>query len=128
MKIFLRIIAGVIIGIVGAIFGSIGLSDIKKMPIENVDLAKINDGVYKGKFHKTRWTYEVEVAVNGHKITSIKTTNEKLGPRQKKVSDSAIGSIIAKQSVKIDAVSGATVDTKAFCKAVENALGTGTKE
>jgi uncharacterized protein with FMN-binding domain len=36
--------------------------------------------------------------------------------------------IIKKQSPKIDAVSGATISTKAFAMAVENALTTGLKK
>lgn len=119
------IVVGIIVVILAVLFaaGSNGLSDIKKMTINQVDLSKVSDGVYKGKFHKARWNYDVEVEVKDHKITSIKTTNKI--PDQKLI-DEAIKRIEAKQSVDIDVVSGATVNTKAFRKAVENALTQGT--
>jgi uncharacterized protein with FMN-binding domain len=122
MKTILIIVSAVLlIGVAGFVFGSIGLDDIKKMTINDVDLTKSTDGVYAGKFHKVRWNYEVEVTVKEHKIMAIKPTG-KVDPGRNKIVDGATEAIISKQSVKIDAVSGATIDTKAFCKAVENAL------
>lgn len=120
MKITL-IVVGIILLIMATLFavGTFGLSDVKNMTINQVDLSNVTDGIYKGSFHKTRWNYDVEVTVRDHKIVSIKTTNKV--PNSKLV-DEAIKRIEAKQSMNIDTVSGATVDTKAFCKAVENAL------
>jgi len=116
------IIIGVIllIGVSGFIFASMGLGTIKKMVINEVDLAKIPDGTYEGRFHHIRWTYEVKVNVLNHRIASIKTTNKV--PGREEIVEKAQKAIVDKQSLKIDAVSGATVDTKAFQKAVENAL------
>jgi uncharacterized protein with FMN-binding domain len=127
VKTTLIIISSIVaFGVIMFCVGSIGISDIKKMTINEVDLSKIADGVYKGTFHKVRWTYEVEVTVKNHKITSIKNTNKLPAPAAR-LTDGAIKSIIDKQSVKIDVVSGATINTKAFQKAVENALVAGVK-
>jgi uncharacterized protein with FMN-binding domain len=123
MKILFKIIGVILLlSAIIAIFGSIGLGDIKKLTINEVDLSTVADGVYYGKFHKVRWTYEVKVTTKDHKITAIETTGKLPPSGRNKIIDEAIAVILAKQSVKIDAVSGATVDTKAFCKAVENAL------
>jgi len=127
VKITLIILGSIVVfGVIMFFVGSMGISDIKKMVINEVDLSKIADGVYKGTFHKVRWTYEVEVTVKNHKIASIKNIN-KLPDPAVKLTDGAIRSIIDKQSVRIDVVSGATINTKAFQKAVENALVAGVK-
>ena len=121
---------GIIVKVVGGIFAlivvgiwlaTLGLKDIRSMPINDVDLQTISDGVYSGKFKKARWTNNVEVTVKNHRIVDIKSTNKNPPPNQKVV-DKAIKAILTRQSVVIDVVSGASVNTKAFQKAVENAL------
>jgi uncharacterized protein with FMN-binding domain len=128
MKIALVIVGAIIVlTLLSFVFGTMGMRDIKKMVISEVDLSKVPDGVYKGTFHKTRWNYDVEVNVKDHKIISIKNIKKLPGTSQQKLVDEAAKAMLAKQSVKIDVVSGATIDTKAFQKAVENALTQGTK-
>lgn len=126
MKIVL-IILGVIlvIGVAGFIFASVGLSDIKNMVINEVDLSKVPDGVYTGKFQRARWNYAVEITIKNHEIIEIKNIDDKTDKGSMKLINSAIEAILAKQSLEIDTISGATVNTKAFQKAVENALTEG---
>lgn len=122
MRIVLIIIAALIaLGAIGFFVGSLGIGDIKKMVINDVDLSKIDDGVYTGMFKKVRWLYEFEVTVKDHKIVSVKPTS-KVKADYTKIANAAAEAIVRKQSVRIDAVCGATVDTKAIQKAVENAL------
>ncbi len=123
------IVLGVLFGlaVLGFFAASIGLKSMKEMIINEVDLSKLEDGVYTGRFHKVRWTYEVEVTVENHKIVEIVTISKTDDEHSRRVSAGATEAIIANQSVQIDAVSGATVSTKAFQKAVENAL-TGTED
>lgn len=118
LKVFGGIFALIVVGIWLA---TLGLKDIRNMPINEVDLHAISDGVYKGKFKKARWTNNVEVTVKNHRIVDIKSTNKHPPPNQKVV-DKAINAILTRQSVVIDVISGASVNTKAFQKAVENAL------
>lgn len=61
------------------------------------------------------------------KPASIKNTNVKM-KKAEKFNEKVAMEIIKKQSPKIDAVSGATISTKAFAMAVENALTTGLKK
>ncbi|MBN1758868.1 MAG: FMN-binding protein [Chitinispirillaceae bacterium] len=122
MGIVVKIIGGIFaIIVVGIWLTTLGLKDIREMPINDVDLQKVQDGVYTGSFKKTRWKNNVQVTVKNHRIVDIVNTNE-LPPPNKKIVDKAINSILSKQSVVIDVVSGASVNTKAFQKAVENAL------
>ncbi len=114
-----------VILVIGLIFATMGLSEVKKLVIKDVDLTKVPDGVYTGKFQKSRWTQEVEVTVEDHQIVSIRKTDKTPAGREEKIINETIDSIIAKQSPDVDVVSGATADTKAFSKAVENALAQG---
>ena len=121
---------GILVKVVGGVFAvivfgiwlvTLGLNDIRKMPINEVDLKTKSDGKYTGAFKKTRWNNEVEVTVENHRITAIKNIN-KLPPPNQKVVDKAIRAIINQQSIIIDVISGASANTKSFQKAVENAL------
>ena len=125
MKVVIIIICVIVVIAIPMLFVMFnGMGAIKKLIIQEVDLSKVSDGNYTGSFHKGRWIYDVEVAVKDHKIVSIKNINQKMD-KFKEFNDKAEAEIIAKQSVNIDVVSGATVNTKAFGKAVENALNTG---
>ena len=126
---------GIVVKIIGGIFAlivigiwmtTLGLNDIREMTIKNVDLQTVEDGVYTGSFRKARWKNVVRVTVKNHRIVDIRNTN-RLPPANQKIVDKAINSMIIRQSVAIDVISGASVNTKAFQKAVENAL-TGVSE
>lgn len=99
-----------------------GMSEIKQLVMREVDLQKIADGTYTGSYHKGRWTYDVEVRVQGHRIKSVKNTNARMNQALHGWNDKAEAAILARQSLDIDVVSGATVSSKAYQKAVELAL------
>jgi uncharacterized protein with FMN-binding domain len=120
-------VALIILGIVGllavplSILMFYGMSEIKQLVIREVDLQKVSDGMYTGSYHKGRWTYDVEVVVQNHRIKSVKNIN----PRLRTMQDwnaKAEAAMIERQSLDIDVVSGATLNSKAFQKAVEVAL------
>jgi uncharacterized protein with FMN-binding domain len=121
-KIVLICFGGLIALMVVALFVlSAGMGEIKKISISDVDLTKINDGVYEGQFHKGRWTYDARVSVKDHKIVEVANTNKRTG-MLKDLNAKIEKEIMTRQSPRIDVVSGATVNTRAFQKAVENAL------
>lgn len=98
-----------------------GQSAIKEIEIADVDLSTVADGVYEGSFKQGRWNYRVAVTVKDHKITRI----ELLSKRDKMFENmyqTAFERVLAAQSPNVDAVSGATVSSKALLKAIENAL------
>jgi Uncharacterized protein conserved in bacteria len=122
LVIFAWIVGGIfVLGTIGGLVGSIGMGEIKRLSFDNIDLSKINDGTYIGSYHKGRWTYDVKVAVKDHRIIQVQNTNERMR-MMKGFDDKVAAAIIARQSANIDVVSGATVNTRAFQKAVENAL------
>jgi len=100
---------------------NIGMDEVKKLTISDVDLSRIADGIYLGSYHKGRWTYDVQVTVKDHAITTAKNTNKRMAV-MKDFNEKIEAAIIKKQSPQVDVVSGATVNTKAMSKAVETAL------
>ncbi|WP_455537932.1 FMN-binding protein [Terrisporobacter sp.] len=117
LKILLFILI-IIIG--GGLFAlTRGLKEGKSLLINNVDISKLSDGTYMGKYSKYRWNSEVEVAVKNHKITKIKLLSDPLTPD---VSCELSKKIIDKQKNDVDVVSGATVSSNAYLKSIENAL------
>lgn len=109
-----------IVGILMIIF-NLGMGEIRKLVINSVDFSKVADGVYPGTYHKGRWTYDLQVTIKDHQIVEIKNTNKRM-EMFKDLNSKAAVEIIKKQSPQIDIVSGATICTRAFQKAVENAL------
>lgn len=122
MKIALIILALLaLIAIPMAFLMFYGMAEVKALVIHEVDLAKIADGTYTGSYHKGRWTYDVEVVVRDHRIVSLRNLNQRMNAAQA-WNDKAAALILEKQAINIDVISGATVNTKAFEKAVEVAL------
>jgi len=106
----------------GACFGFLlmGKNKTLNLQIGSVDLSNVEDGVYHGKYSGYRWTTEVEVTVQNHEITKIDIIkNPVFNPvTAREVADN----IIDQNKIPVEVVSGATVDSKALMKAVENAL------
>ena len=103
------------------IWATSGLSKYKNMVINDVDLSKVPNGTYKGSFKGGRWSNTVEVTVKDHKITDIKITKDVLF-KTSRVPGELFPRIKQAQSLKVDTVTGATVTSKAYLKAIENAL------
>jgi len=126
MRIFIIIISVVAVVIVGfLIFILGGMKQVKDLSIGNVDLSQVEDGTYTGEFKGYRWSNKVEVTVNNHQISGLKIVKDVRFPVGE-VSKTLFERILQKQSLQVDTVTKATVNSKAYLKAVENALkGTG---
>jgi uncharacterized protein with FMN-binding domain len=87
------------------------------------DMQQKSDGVYRGNYDLagTPVTVTVDVTVQDQTITAITMVKHSCSPIGKKA-EKITGTIIAEQSLAIDAVSGATGSSMAILKAVENAL------
>ena len=101
------------------------VNDVNSITVSNLNMANITDGIYVGEYSITPVYVEVEVSVTEHKITNIKIIEHEngLGGKAEKIVDD----VISRQSLEVDAVSGATVSSKCIIKAIENALQSGSK-
>lgn len=95
----------------------------KKANAGDIDLSKIKDGTYEGQANGYRGLVKVSVTVKDHKITEIKVlSNSDDAAFFNRASTGVIKNILAKQSLKVDVVSGATYSSNGIIKAVKNAL------
>lgn len=95
----------------------------KKANAGDIDLSKIKDGTYEGQANGYRGLVKVSVTVKDHKITAIKVlSNSDDATFFNRASAGVIKNILAKQSLKVDVVSGATYSSNGIIKAVKNAL------
>lgn len=98
-----------------------GQAAIKNMTINDVNMNLIEDGIYSGSFSGNRWSNEVEVTVKNNKIVEIRVIKDQM-IKLPDVTNSIFSKIKEMQSLKVDTISEASVTTKAYLKAVENAL------
>ncbi|MDT2462631.1 FMN-binding protein [Enterococcus avium] len=93
---------------------------LKKVKINEVPISQVADGEYVGEAQIKPVSAKVNVQVENGKITDIeiKDLMTGLGKNGEKIIDQ----IINKQSLDVDAISGATQSSVTITKAVENAL------
>jgi uncharacterized protein with FMN-binding domain len=114
------------------IAGKIGWSNLSKehrearnLPLNAVDFSRLNDGVYHGAYEGGMYKWranECEVTVNSGKVAGIQLVNSK-DPGEKNTQHQELyNRVIQAQSLQVDTISGATLTSKAYLKAVENAL------
>jgi uncharacterized protein with FMN-binding domain len=94
---------------------------IYQMPIYDVDLASVPDGTHEGSFTGLGFTYVVRTTVQEHQIVQIDVVKNR-DNNHSAMAEAVIPRVLAKQTPKVDAVTGATVTSKALLKAVENSL------
>lgn len=93
---------------------------LKKVTIQNVDVAQLANGEYEGTAKISPFSAKVNVLVNEGKIASIKIEDHMTGLG--KDGEQIVNKIIDEQSLKVDAISGATQSSVTIIKAVEDAL------
>lgn len=118
---FLIVIALIIIVmVVFFIKSQSNLENLTSIEIQDIDLSKIEDGNYEGSYESFPVSVEVNVGVKNHEIIDIKIlkhVNGQGGPAEKITEH-----IIEAQSLKVDAIAGATYSSMVIIKAVEDAL------
>lgn len=111
----------IIIGIGFTVFNNIKLNRIRNLPIKNINLENVKDGIYNGEVKEGSYIYKVKVEVDNHRIINIEGVDNRKSAYVT-YAEGVFGKIIKQQKVDVDAITGATTTSKAFMKAVENAL------
>ncbi len=120
-----RVILWIIIGLV-AIAGLTFVGDtlnrrsIKNASIKPPDFSQLPDGVYDGEYKRGRFSSKVRVTVASGRMAKIDVVQDV--QHQSEVTQKVVDALLEAQSLQVDTVSGATITTRAFLKAVENAL------
>jgi uncharacterized protein with FMN-binding domain len=126
LMIGLTVVAGLII------IGSIGWSKISKehrearsLPLNAVDFSKLNDGTFHGTYEGGMYKWranECQVTVSSGKIVDIQLVGSQDPGAKNKEAKELYDRVIQMQSLQVDTISGATLTSKAYLQAVENAL------
>lgn len=93
---------------------------VDSLVINDVDVSQISDGRYTGSYDLKIVAAEVAVNVKDGRIESVEIIEHING--RGKVAETVTDAVVKKQSLAVDAVSGATASSKALLKAIENAL------
>ncbi|MFW5981658.1 MAG: FMN-binding protein, partial [Halanaerobiaceae bacterium] len=92
-----------------------------ELGISNVDLSRLEDGIYTGSYEGGRWSNELEVKIKDHQIVGINIIDD-LSFSLLEVREEIFQRLQEEQRLDIDVVSGSTLTSKAYIKAVEDAL------
>jgi uncharacterized protein with FMN-binding domain len=125
------IITFIIIAVAGA-GGAAGWSrlarehdEARNLPINAVDFSTLHDGTYTGEYEGGMYKWranKVQVTVASGKVSDIKLVRSSDPGKENTQQNMLYKSVIEAQSLQVDAISGATLTSKAYLKAVEDAL------
>lgn len=121
-KIIIAILCAFILVFASGIFYlSLGLREGRNIEVNGINISDLNDGVYSGKYNAGRWSNLLNVTVRVHKIIKINIEDDVTFAKSD-VSVELFNKVIEAQNTKVDAISQATVTSKAYLKSIENAL------
>lgn len=90
------------------------------LPLDQLFLENKDDGTYPGSWDKYRWFCDVEVDISKHRIDTIRVLRAANG--NNKFYTELVARVVDQQSLEVDGMSGATITSNTFFKAVEEAL------
>ena len=96
------------------------LNELSRMNTAMPDLNQVRDGVYQGDYSTFPVSAQVEVTVIDHVITDIRLLKHTNG--QGESAETIIPEVLRTQSIKVDAITGATYSSKVILKAIELSL------
>jgi len=95
----------------------------KTLTIESIDFARVADGAYEGTCDLKAVSAKVRATVSGGRLTDLKILSHRHGPKYG--GEAIVPRILEKQSLAVDALTGATSSGKIILKATEDALKKG---
>lgn len=101
-----------------------GLDRGAELELASVDISGLEDGEYMGSYQGGRWSNQVKVIVEDSRIVDIEIIDD-VSLSRDGVWLETRDMVIDKQSLDIDGVTGATVTSKSYLKAIEDALASG---
>ena len=118
------VFAIIILSFIGIILGKMK-KQLEQIDTSTVDISQVADGIYMGESETELVKVAVNVTVKDGKIENIDILKHECG--KGKPAERIIESIIQKNNVEVDAVSGATVSSRVIQDPVRTALRKGMK-
>lgn len=120
-------IAASLILLIGLVWGSVYLlqvrsyqQKVRELTVTDIPFSTLADGTYEGECDVRFIDARVRVSVQGGRVTAIELLKHKNGHGAP--AEGILKKIVKRQTLAVDAVSGATNSSKVLKKAVENAL------
>jgi uncharacterized protein with FMN-binding domain len=114
------------------IAGTIGWSKLSKehrearsLPLNGVDFTRLVDGTYRGAYAGGMYKWrpnECQVTVSSGKVAGIELISSPDPKAKTAYTNTLYERVIQAQSLQVDTISMATLTSKAYLQAVENAL------
>ena len=96
------------------------LNEMLLIELSDTDLTNVKDGVYFGSYASFPVSVEVQVTIKDHSIINIELLKHDNGKGQS--AEAIVDTVISKQSIEIDIVTGATFSSKVILLAIQDAL------
>ena len=125
MLIVLLVLVAVLLGVGGCFVARYRkmAATLRAAPVADVDLSQLADGVYTGTFSEFLVSATVRITVEERRITSVELMEQRCGPGYE--AKETVERIVAAQSPKVDAVTGATGSSLCIMAAAYRALTEG---
>ena len=124
----IALIVVVVLGIAGGIgwsFLSREHQEARSLPLNAVNFSKLKDGTYHGTYAGGMYKWrknECDVTVKNRKVSAIKLVASQDPGGKNTQHEVLFDRVIQAQSLQVDTISMATLTSKAYLQAVENAL------
>ncbi len=119
--ILIAVLAIVLLIAAGILYITRGLNAVGSEELLGVNPSALQDGTYTGRYDTGRWANEVSVKIEDGRIVSIDIVEDVTFVKEE-TADALFEKVIDAQRTQVDAISGATVPSKAYLKAIEDAL------
>lgn len=99
--------------------------EIRSLPLNAVDFTRLKEGVYIGEYEGGMYKWrknKVQVTVTDGKVSDIKLLSAAFKAEGSTDPTPLYDRVIKNQSLQVDVISGATITSKGYLQAVENAL------
>lgn len=103
------------------VYFTAGLGHVKSLEIGHISAEGKEDGYYKGSYEYGRWSSVIEVVIRDERIVEINVF-EPIKDSKSDVGQTIAERVLESQDTDIDTVTGATVDSNVYLKAIENAM------
>lgn len=113
-------------GVIGGCYAWRFIKVANALAIDDVDISRVPDGIYRGAYEVFHVKAAVEVEVKDGRIASIAFTDSgRISDETQQEIMDIFDEVISSQSLQVDITSGASVSKKVSLKAVEEALDGG---
>ncbi len=116
-----------VVGAVGVIAGMPGQDEVRKYALPAIDMSRIPDGAYDGACDIGRFAMAVKVTVKDHRVTAVEIADKRTSNIGPDMASQLNQSVVGREKPSFDAVTGASITSKAYFIAVADALKKGMK-